>query len=116
MTTANTLAQTMFTFTSPLNEGPMSTHPKTVPKNGKMLGLDGHIWNVPHPNPKPTDDGFILVSRGAKKHSTTTAKTIAVTRTYSTLPSGKPDVTIQHGTGKAYKKNMKRKAKKAQSA
>ena len=116
MTTANTLAQTMFTLTPHLNEGPMSAHPETAPKNGKMQGLDGHIWNVPHPHPKPTEDGFILVSRGAKKHSITTAKTIAVTRTYTSLPTGKPSVTVPQGTGKAHKKNMKRKAKKAQSA
>ncbi len=91
MTTTNTLAQTMLSY---------ANRPSI---------------NAIHPHPTPTDDDFILVTRGAKKHSTTTAKTIAVTHTYSTLPSGKPDVTIQHGTGKAHKKNMKRKAKKAQS-
>ena len=93
MTNANTIALTLFTYTKPIQE------PTTPTKIA----------------PKSDDDGFTLVTRGAKKHSTTTAKTIAVTRTYTSLPTGKPSVTVPQGTGKAHKKNMKRKAKKAQS-
>jgi len=96
MTNANTIAQTLFTYPKPLQEPTTPTPTKITPKSD--------------------DDGFTLVTRGAKKHSTTTAKTIAVTRTYTSLPTGKPSVTVPQGTGKAHKKNMKRKTKKAQSA
>ena len=62
---------------------------------------------------EPEDDGFTLVKKGYKKRTGVSSHAeIKVSQTFCALPSGKPN--IPQGTGKAHKKNMKRKAKKAQ--
>lgn len=73
--------------------------------------------DIPKPKPKPTqqspDDGFIVVKKGYKKRTLNSSQTdIKVSQAFSALPSGKPIVTNTIGTGKAHKKNMKRKANK----
>ena len=72
---------------------------------------------IPKPKPKPTqqsqDDGFIVVKKGYKKRTLNSSQTdIKVSQAFSALPSGKPIVTNTIGTGKAHKKNLKRKANK----
>lgn len=75
--------------------------------------------DIPKPKPKPTqpeqseDDGFIVVKKGYKKRTVNTSLTdIKVSQAFSTLPSGKPNISSTLGTGKSHKKNMKRKANK----
>lgn len=64
---------------------------------------------------EPEDDGFTVVKKGYKKRTADTSHAeIKVSQTFSALPSGKP--TVPQGTGKAHKKNMKRKAKKIQAS
>ena len=72
----------------------------------------------PRPEAKPEvtiDDGFTVVKKGYKKRTDHTSHVeIKVSRAFTALPSGKP--SIPHGTGKAHKKNMKRKVKKTQAS
>ncbi len=64
---------------------------------------------------EPEDDGFTLVKKGYKKRTGKSSQAdIKVSQIFSALPNGKP--SIPQGTGKAHKKNMKRKAKKAQTS
>lgn len=64
---------------------------------------------------EPEDDGFTVVKKGYKNRTVDTSHAeIKVSQAFSALPSGKP--SIPHGTGKAHKKNMKRKAKKTQAS
>jgi len=69
-----------------------------------------------HPKPKPKieDDGFTLVKKGVKPNKNTTVTKVQTVEAYNALPIAKTTVTIPVGTGKAFKKNMKRKAKKTQ--
>lgn len=64
---------------------------------------------------EPEDDGFTVVKKGYKKRTADTSHAeIKLSQAFSALPSGKP--SISQGTGKAHKKNMKRKAKKTQAS
>ena len=72
----------------------------------------------PRPEAKPEvteDDGFTVVKKGYKKRTDHISHTeIKVSHAFTALPSGKP--SIPQGTGKAHKKNMKRKVKKTQAS
>ena len=64
---------------------------------------------------EPEDDGFTVVKKGYNKRTDHTSHAeIKVSHAFTALPSGKP--SIPQGTGKAHKKNMKRKAKKTRAS
>ena len=89
-------------FTGPPKEFTL-TGPKTAEKP---------VEKLTQPD-EPEDDGFTLVKKGYKKRTGVSSHAdIKVSQIFSALPSGKP--SIPQGTGKAHKKNMKRKAKNAQ--
>ena len=73
-------------------------------------------FTPPKPNPKMEDDGFTLVKKGVKPSKNTTVTKVQTVEAYNALPIAKATVTTPVGTGKAFKKNMKRKVKKAQNA
>lgn len=73
-------------------------------------------FTTPKPKPKMEDDGFTLVKKGVKPSKNTTVTKVQTVEAYNALPIAKATVTTPVGTGKAFKKNMKRKAKKAQKA
>ena len=72
----------------------------------------------PRPETKPEvaeDDGFTVVKKGYKKRTDYTSHAeIKLSHAFTALPSGKP--SIPQGTGKAHKKNMKRKVKKTKAS
>ncbi len=73
-------------------------------------------FTPPKLQPKIEDDGFTLVKKGVKPNKTTSVNKVQTVEAYNVLSVAKTTVTTPVGTGKAFKKNMKRKAKKAQNA
>ena len=92
----------------------MEAEGKNAAKKGKKS--TPKEFTPPKPNPKMEDDGFTLVKKGVKPSKNTTVTKVQTVEAYNALPIAKATVTTPVGTGKAFKKNMKRKAKKAQNA
>lgn len=70
-------------------------------------------WTPPKPKSSPPDDGFTVVTRGRKNHTTTQAKHVSVAAScYIELPSGKPTQKQGSQESATAKKNRKRAEKR----
>ena len=70
-------------------------------------------WTPPKPKSSPPDDGFTVVTRGRKNHTTTQAKPVSVAAScYIELPSGKPTQKQGSQESATAKKNRKRAEKR----
>jgi len=70
-------------------------------------------WTPPKPKSLSPDDGFTVVTRGRKNHTTTQTKPVSVDAScYTELPSGKPTQKQGSQESATAKKNRKRAEKR----
>jgi|MDTB01.3.fsa_nt_gb hypothetical protein len=113
--TAQDIALSLFSnssikeYTEPPRFIQRKNYSSTTPKR-----CDPQPLPTPNPSDNQEDDGFTVVKKGVRHNTTTSTSKVHTIEAYSALPMAKPTAPTHIGTGKAFKKNQKRKAKKIQ--